>query len=50
MRVPFQAKSILTGTNVTVISVTDLSTHRIYWVRDLFGNVWFVPALMFTRA
>jgi hypothetical protein len=50
MKCPFPARSVLTGVCVTVISTTDLSTGRIYWVRDLFGHVWPLPAMLFTVA
>lgn len=45
--VPFKARYLGTGVDVEVISVTDTSFGRIYWVRDPSGFTFSLPAAMF---
>jgi hypothetical protein len=45
--VPFRARYLGTGAEVTVTSVTDTSFGRIYWVQSPEGFVFSLPAAMF---
>jgi hypothetical protein len=49
MTVPFNAHYLGTGKAVTVISVTDTSLGRIYWVQSPEGFVFSMPEVMFIK-
>jgi hypothetical protein len=49
MTVPFNARYLSTGKVVTVISVTDTSLGRIYWITSPEGFVFSMPEAMFIK-